>query len=106
MAVRPIQLENRERDMHLDDRKGRTKAPPPAPPVQGLAKARALQPSGSELHWRQSWELGRDAACAMLESGQEPAQVRRVSPPNDVGCRSCWDHGRAAVLKSVEGAEG
>jgi hypothetical protein len=95
MAIRPIELENPERDLELTTRRAglapgarlaaaRALTPPltigcgtcweygrdaaiEAVGASGVGAARGIEPSDAELHWRDCWTKGRDAALAVIE---------------------------------------
>lgn len=87
--VTPDALENRERDMELEDRAGQAGA------LQArVAAARELRPEG--LHWLSEWAAGRDAAIAAALAGLD---ATAVEPPPGAGCRDCWLQGRDAAVE-------
>jgi hypothetical protein len=93
MSVNSNEIDNRERDLELEDRdgrRGRRVRPIPAGP--------AARPAPSS---RTAEEL------ASLR--QRIAQARILAPTGPVGCRDCWEHGRDAVracLASPEPGDG
>lgn len=118
MAVTRGGLQDRERDMRVENRDpGAVQDDPPAPPApaepEGPAKqataaafrarltaARELQPAGAR-HWLLAWQQGRDAAVEALESGPRAAAVARaraLQAPDPGPCRDCWAKGRDAVI--------
>lgn len=109
MAVRPESIENPERDLEVttregDGKGGRKREDPPECRAlrERLATARALTPQGRELHWRASWDQGRDAAIASIEVTGDTSAVRAIEAPTEIGCGDCFRRGRDAVLRLVE----
>lgn len=87
--VTPVALDNRERDLELEDRTAPTGA------LQArAAAARELRPEG--LHWLSEWAAGRDAAIAAALAGLD---ATAIEPPPGAGCRDCWMQGRDAAVE-------
>lgn len=109
MAVRPENLDNPERDLNLstresDGKAGRKREDPAERRAlrERLAMARTLTPQGRELHWRASWDQGRDAAVVAIEADGNTTGARALTAPDDVGCGDCFRRGRDAVVRLVE----
>jgi hypothetical protein len=75
MAVRPESLETPERGMGLENR-GPAAAGPPLPEgderemfMARLEAARHVEPEGKDLHCRDCFRRGRDAAVRKMDEG-------------------------------------
>lgn len=108
MAVRPGNIDNRERDQALSTRETEEKAPPKRedaaadPRRERLEAARKLLPQG--LHWASSWCRGRDAAIEAVERDGDAAKAREIAAPTTIACGDCFRKGRDAAIKVIEGA--
>jgi hypothetical protein len=108
MAVRPGNIDNRERDQSLSTRE----TPETSPPKQDdpaaaerrarLEAARKLRPQG--LHWAESWHRGRDAAIAAIERDGNASKAREIPAPAVIACGDCFRKGRDAAIQVIEGA--
>ena len=111
MSVRPIQLENPERDMNLTvrDTKRREQQREDVARSKGqsvlyarLEGAKGLKPAGKQLHWAECWNKGRDAAIGAIEAEGGTSLARSMEAPAGLGCRQCFKNGRDAVIQVVE----
>lgn len=73
-----------------------------------VAEARKVEPAPEHLHWRERWDAGRQAACDAFEAAagtlrQRIVAGRSVQPEEGAGCRDCFEHGRDAALRVIEG---
>lgn len=71
--------------------------------------ARALEPEPGELHWRERWRQGRDEAVGAFEATEGTLRERVIAgrslvPVASDGCRDCYEKGRDAALRIIEGA--
>lgn len=72
--------------------------------------ARTLEPSVEELHWRERWIAGRDAAIDAFERAEGTTRERVIAARSIVasaaaGCRDCFERGRDAAARAIEGAK-
>lgn len=100
MAVRPSSINNRERDMLLENRAASRQAM-----KERLEAARVLEaPPGR--HWYAAWIQGRDATVAAFEAAKDDAaraKVRELPAPSVTACADCFRKGRDAVIRVIEG---
>lgn len=75
---------------------------PLSPKAARLEAARALEPSGKELHDRRCWRMGRDAAVAAFERAGIPGAMNEWPPRDQPVCNACFLSGRDAVIKALD----
>lgn len=119
VAIRPSDLDNPERGLHVAtrvpvrahepaeaDEQGpdESESEPAADgPAARIAAARRLLPEHG--HWAACWEQGRDDAADAVTAGSVAA-ARALVAPARIGCRDCWEKGRAAALRVIDGSAG
>lgn len=89
MAIRPIDLDNREKDTEPPA----TRTDEPAPPPPG---------------WQPAPPVGRGAAAELRAIRERIAAAKKIKPSADRGelhCSDCFRKGRDAALRVIEGDE-
>lgn len=105
MAVRPIELTNRESsEPPREERGGKAIPQATADRTRRAAAARAIEPVPGSMHWLAFWRLGRDQAVDAWERDGADG-VEALAPPRYVGCVDCWRKGRDAARRALEATD-